>query len=56
MCRGSQSGQESNEEIMSPNTIGMRSLGRPSKRTRQSMRKKIVEAQKVLDSTTFDII
>ena len=49
-------GKKINEEIMSPDTVGAKSPGGPSKRTRQSMKKKLTEALDVLRSTMEDII
>ena len=41
-------GKKSNEEIISPDIVGANSLGRPSKRTRQTMKKKVVEVPEAL--------
>lgn len=41
---------------MSPDTVGVRSPGGPSKRMRQSMRKNIIEVPEVPGSTMVDII
>ena len=49
-------GKKRNEDIMSLDIIGVRSLGGPSKRMRQSMRKIITEAPEGPNSTTVDII
>lgn len=49
-------GKKSNEEIMSPGNVGMGSPGGPSKRTRQSTRKKVAEALEAPVLTLADII
>lgn len=48
--------KKNNEEIMSLHNVGMGSLGVPSKRTRQSMRKKVTEALEALALASAEII
>ena len=49
-------GKKNNEEIMSPGSTGVGSPGGPSKRTRLSTRKKVVEALGGPRFSTADII
>lgn len=49
-------GKKSNKEIISPDIVGVRSPEGPTKRMRKTMRKNIIEAPKVLDFATVDII